>query len=59
MNITINDKNMMAYAVTIAEDGRKVSALFEVFDDDTVEDLISRATDKLSDAYLHMCSPLM
>ena len=59
MNITINDKNMMAYAVTFAADGRKVSTLFEVFDDDTVEELISRATDKLSERYLDMCSPLM
>lgn len=59
MNITINDKNMMAYATAIAEDGRKISTLFDITEDDTVEELISRAADKLSDAYLDMCSPLM
>lgn len=59
MKITINDTTMLAYAVTVAEDGRKVSAYFDIFEDDTVEDLISRATDKLSDTYLDMCSPYM
>lgn len=59
MMIIIDDDTMKARAYTYAEDDCKVSTLFEVFDDDTVEELISRATDKLSDAYLDLRSPLM
>lgn len=59
MKIIINDVIMMARAVDNAEDGRQISAIFNIFEDDTVEDLISRATDKLSDAYLDMRSPYM
>ena len=59
MMIIIDDDTMRARAYTYAEDGCKVSTLFEVFNDDTVEDLISRATDKLSDVYLDMISPDM
>lgn len=59
MKIIIDDDIMRARAYTTAEDGRGVQASFEIFDDDTVEDLISRATDKLSERYLDMCSPYM
>lgn len=59
MKIIIDDDTMRACAVGIAADGRKISATFEVFVDDTVEDVISRATDKLSDVYLDMVSPDM
>ncbi len=59
MKIIIDDDTMRAYAVGIAADGRKISATFEVFVDDTVEDVISRATDELSEVYLDMCSPYM
>lgn len=59
MKIIIDDDTMRACAVGIAADGRKISATFEVFVDDTVEDVISRATDELSEVYLNMCSPYM
>lgn len=59
MKIIIDDDTMRACATGIAADGRKISATFEVFEDDTVEELISRAIDKLSAVYLDMCSPYM
>ena len=59
MKIIIDDDTMTARAYTTAEDGRAVITQVEIFKDDTVEELISRATDKLSESYLDMCSPLM
>lgn len=59
MKIIIYDDTMMACAVTVADDGHNYNTTFEIFDDDTVEDLISRATDKLSERYLDIHSPLM
>ena len=59
MKIIINDVTMIAHAVDIAEDGRQISTFFDITEDDTVEELISRATDELSEVYLNMCSPYM
>ena len=59
MKIIIDDDTMTARAYTTAEDSRAVITQVEIFEDDTVEELISRATDKLSESYLDMCSPLM
>ena len=59
MKIILNDSIMVARAVDIAEDGHTITTFFDVFEDDTIEELISRATDKLSDVYLDMCTPLM
>lgn len=59
MMIIIDDDTMRARAYTYAEDGCKVSTFFDITEDDTVEELISQATDKLSEVYLNMCSPDM
>lgn len=59
MRITIDDNAMVAVAIDYAEDGRQITASFDVFADDTVDDLISRSTDELSEVYLDMLSPYM